>query len=238
MFKLRFRKRVKLAPGLALNFSKSGLSLSLGGRGNSVNFGKRGIKQTVGLPGTGVSFSEFNSWAKVAGKKGRIADTPRGSSRLQHLNEPVFRNAKEQEYYQSRLTDEIGQKAVSLLTPYETRIWRQIHGRTEAGITDRGCYSKAELNVICKWLKLSKQLIDSGWTPDTINQPGLEQPKENSAPQRELSSLSEELQPARLPPPLVEHVRKPLSRGRWVVRLLLIIGGVWILLDLLAHWAH
>jgi hypothetical protein len=28
-------------------------------------------------------------------------------------DEPVFRNSKEQEYYQSKLTDDIGQKAVS-----------------------------------------------------------------------------------------------------------------------------
>src|SRR5690348_3630755 len=115
----------------------------------------------------------IHSWSKISGQS-REVDRPRSTGRLQHLSEPVFRNEKEQEYYQSKLTDEIGQKAVSLLTPYEARIWRQLTGRVEAAITDVSCYSKAELNVICKWLKLTKHLIDSGWAPEAIDQPRLE----------------------------------------------------------------
>ncbi len=141
MFNLRFRRRVKLVPGLALNFSKSGVSFSVGGRGNSVNIGKRGVKQTVGLPGTGISFSEHHPWSKRSGRT-RETNSDRPSGRLQHLREPVFRNDKEQRYYQSKITDEIGQKAVSLLTPYETRIWRKLSARTEAGITDRAITPK------------------------------------------------------------------------------------------------
>ncbi|MGA8660433.1 MAG: DUF4236 domain-containing protein [Chthoniobacterales bacterium] len=236
MFKLRFRKKVKLAPGLALNFSKGGVSLSVGGRGNSVNVGKRGVKQTVGLPGTGISFSNNHSWSKVFAQS-REVNSPRKTGRLQHLSEPVFRNQKEQQYYQSKLTDEIGQKAVSLLTPYETRIWRQLSGRTEAAITDPSCYSKAELNVICKWLKLAKQLIDSGWAPEPIDQPRLELTKADSEPQQELTLRPEELQPAQLAPPLPQQAA-PLTRPNWTVRLFLIIAGVLIVFQILAHWLH
>lgn len=50
---MRFRKRIKLLPGLRLNLSKSGVSLSAGVRGASVTFGKRGKHLNVGLPGTG-----------------------------------------------------------------------------------------------------------------------------------------------------------------------------------------
>lgn len=51
---LRFRRSVKLAPGLRLNFSGSGLSLTAGPRGASVNFGSRGTYFNSGIPGTGL----------------------------------------------------------------------------------------------------------------------------------------------------------------------------------------
>ena len=49
---------------------------------------------------------------------------PQGTGRLQHLSEPVFQNSKDQEYYQRKLTDEIGQRAVTMLTP----LWAHWHG--------------------------------------------------------------------------------------------------------------
>ncbi|MGH0001954.1 DUF4236 domain-containing protein [Pseudovibrio ascidiaceicola] len=54
----RFRKRVKVAPGLHLNFSKSGITTSIGGKGASVNLSSKGIRSTVGIPGTGLSWSQ------------------------------------------------------------------------------------------------------------------------------------------------------------------------------------
>lgn len=54
----RFRKRVRIAPGLNLNLSKRGASLSVGGRGVTANL-KRGrkTKVTTSLRGTGLSRS-------------------------------------------------------------------------------------------------------------------------------------------------------------------------------------
>ena len=43
----RFRRSVRIIPGIRLNFSKSGISTSLGGRGATINFSKRGTKTTV-----------------------------------------------------------------------------------------------------------------------------------------------------------------------------------------------
>lgn len=57
----RFRKSVKLFPGVRLNISKSGISTTLGSRGSSVNFGKRGTRATVSALGTGVSYSTLLS---------------------------------------------------------------------------------------------------------------------------------------------------------------------------------
>ncbi|MCW3783900.1 DUF4236 domain-containing protein [Defluviimonas salinarum] len=52
----RFSKRVKILPGVRLNFSKNGVSTSLGPRGASVTVGKKGIHGNVGIPGTGLSY--------------------------------------------------------------------------------------------------------------------------------------------------------------------------------------
>jgi hypothetical protein len=49
----RFRRSLRLAPGIRINLSKSGSSLSLGRRGATLHFSKRGTRTTVGLPGAG-----------------------------------------------------------------------------------------------------------------------------------------------------------------------------------------
>ena len=54
----RFRKTIKLLPGLRLNLSKSGVSASVGKAGATVNISDKGVRGTVGLPGTGISYTE------------------------------------------------------------------------------------------------------------------------------------------------------------------------------------
>jgi hypothetical protein len=51
---MRFRRRIKIAPGLGLNLSGSGLGLSTGLPGLSVSVGKKGIWGYASLPGTGL----------------------------------------------------------------------------------------------------------------------------------------------------------------------------------------
>ena len=67
----RFRRRVKLLPGVALNLSKSGISTSIGGKGATLNISKKGTRATVGLPGTGLSYQTkrqaFDDQASPAG---------------------------------------------------------------------------------------------------------------------------------------------------------------------------
>ncbi len=53
----RFRRRLKIAPGLTLNLSKSGASVSAGPRGARFTIGRGGTRETVGLPGSGLSYS-------------------------------------------------------------------------------------------------------------------------------------------------------------------------------------
>jgi len=55
---LKFRKSIKLFPGVRLNLGKKGIaSLSIGKKGATVNINKKGIKTTLGIPGTGISYS-------------------------------------------------------------------------------------------------------------------------------------------------------------------------------------
>lgn len=54
----RFKKVIKIMPGVKLNISKSGISTSLGGRGATVNLGRNGVRGTVGIPGSGLSYSK------------------------------------------------------------------------------------------------------------------------------------------------------------------------------------
>lgn len=54
----RFQRRIRIAPGVRINLSKSGLGLSVGPRGYSTSIGPRGVYRNVGLPGTGLSYRE------------------------------------------------------------------------------------------------------------------------------------------------------------------------------------
>lgn len=49
-----YRKRVKIAPGVHLNFSKNGVSTSVGPKGAKVTFGKNGTYMSTSIPGTGL----------------------------------------------------------------------------------------------------------------------------------------------------------------------------------------
>lgn len=56
---LRFRKSFKIAPGVRINLSKSGVSTSIGGKGITANLSKRGTRVTTSIPGTGISSSKL-----------------------------------------------------------------------------------------------------------------------------------------------------------------------------------
>lgn len=54
----RFRKSVKLMPGVRLNIGARGISTTIGARGCSVNLSSRGAYLNTGIPGTGISHRE------------------------------------------------------------------------------------------------------------------------------------------------------------------------------------
>jgi len=49
-----FRRRIKIIPGVHLNFSKSGITTSIGAKGASMTFGKSGNYLNTSIPGLGI----------------------------------------------------------------------------------------------------------------------------------------------------------------------------------------
>ena len=74
----RFQRRIKLFNGLSINFSKSGISTSVGVKGARMTFGHGKTRTTIGLPGTGLSHSTVvsNQAARVADENGANEQQP------------------------------------------------------------------------------------------------------------------------------------------------------------------
>jgi Protein of unknown function (DUF4236) len=75
---LRFYRRIRIAPGLRINLSRSGVSTSMGRRGAWFTIGPRGTRETIGVPGTGISYTE----QQRAAPPGRADEPTPGSSRV------------------------------------------------------------------------------------------------------------------------------------------------------------
>jgi len=60
---MRLFRRIRIAPGLTLNLSKHGASISAGVRGAHITMGRTGIRRTVGVPGTGVFYTSHHGWS-------------------------------------------------------------------------------------------------------------------------------------------------------------------------------
>jgi hypothetical protein len=72
---MRFRRSIKLAPGIKMNFSNSGVSWTLGPRGANVSIGKRGTFLNGSIPGTG-----FSDRARLASGRSTNSVAPRSVS--------------------------------------------------------------------------------------------------------------------------------------------------------------
>ncbi|HEX5241257.1 MAG TPA: DUF4236 domain-containing protein [Candidatus Limnocylindrales bacterium] len=57
----RLFRRIRIAPGVRVNLSRSGPSLSLGPRGFTKTFGPRGTRTTYGIPGTGIYYTKLDA---------------------------------------------------------------------------------------------------------------------------------------------------------------------------------
>ncbi|HEX7017690.1 MAG TPA: DUF4236 domain-containing protein [Patescibacteria group bacterium] len=80
----RFRKSFKVAPGVKLNLSKSGIGMSAGVRGARVGISSRGnTYSSIGIPGTGIYSTSYS-------KKGRKTVTAQSSQSNSGAGVKVF----------------------------------------------------------------------------------------------------------------------------------------------------
>ena len=62
MGNFRFYRRLRIFPGLSVNLSKSGPSLTVGVRGAHLTMGPKGVRRTVGIPGTGIYYTSHSGY--------------------------------------------------------------------------------------------------------------------------------------------------------------------------------
>ncbi len=67
---LRLWKRIKILPGITLNLSKRGISISFGTRGLRYTIGKNRRQTSIGLPGTGIYYTKRKTKKHKKEKKG------------------------------------------------------------------------------------------------------------------------------------------------------------------------
>ncbi|MBW1947179.1 MAG: DUF4236 domain-containing protein [Deltaproteobacteria bacterium] len=75
----RFWRRIKIAPGVTLNLSRSGGSLSFGPRGARFTVG-RGKHAMMGIPGTGLFYTTTLPRGNSGGKRNASSVTPTAPS--------------------------------------------------------------------------------------------------------------------------------------------------------------
>src|SRR5437867_1427800 len=80
-WRLRFWRRLRILPGVTVNLSKSGPSLSIGPRGTKVTIGRKGVRQTVGIPGSGLFATNYTPW-EPGEQKLPVGGPPAGPSEL------------------------------------------------------------------------------------------------------------------------------------------------------------
>ncbi|RLC67210.1 MAG: DUF4236 domain-containing protein [Chloroflexi bacterium] len=72
----RFWRRIRIAPGVTLNLSKSGGSLSFGPRGAKFTVGATGKRATVGIPGTGLFYTTTLPSGRSGGRRSASYSAP------------------------------------------------------------------------------------------------------------------------------------------------------------------
>jgi hypothetical protein len=72
-----WRRRIRIGPGVRLNLSRTGPSLSIGRHGYTKTYSARGVRTTIGIPGTGLSHTTFRGWTSQATSD--VARTPPAS---------------------------------------------------------------------------------------------------------------------------------------------------------------
>jgi hypothetical protein len=84
MGNFRFYRRLRIFPGLSVNLSKSGPSLTVGMRGAHLTMGPRGVRRTIGIPGTGIYYTSQAGYH--SGAHSAHVETPIGPEQQQRAH--------------------------------------------------------------------------------------------------------------------------------------------------------
>lgn len=88
---LRFRKSIKLAPGVRLNLGRKSTSVSFGGKGMRHTISSTGRRTTsVGIPGTGLSYSHTHGRKKTT--KNTSTSTRQGGNMKKQKSPTICKN--------------------------------------------------------------------------------------------------------------------------------------------------
>ncbi|ERT60770.1 DUF4236 domain-containing protein [Megasphaera vaginalis (ex Srinivasan et al. 2021)] len=82
----RFKRSIKILPGIRINFNKNSHSISIGPRGAKTTFSKNGVRKTIGLPGSGLSYTTYTAYK---GKKTNANQSLSPASTLSSINTKV-----------------------------------------------------------------------------------------------------------------------------------------------------
>lgn len=86
----RFFRRFRIAPGVHLNLSKGGVSMSAGPRGLKATVGTSGRRFTAGIPGTGLHYTKVVKSGRSGSKaSGAVARSP---GRVEPIRSGFWRN--------------------------------------------------------------------------------------------------------------------------------------------------
>lgn len=102
---LNFRKSFKLAPGVRVNVSKSGIGASFGGKGLRYSVNSRGQRRTtVGIPGSGLSYTNTSSSGRAykTSAYNRSAELAKKQREFEKLQE-IERNRLEVELFENKI---------------------------------------------------------------------------------------------------------------------------------------
>jgi hypothetical protein len=62
----RFRRSIRILPGIRLNFGKRGVSTSIGVKGARITLGHGKVRETIGIPGSGISYTHIEGAHQTA----------------------------------------------------------------------------------------------------------------------------------------------------------------------------
>lgn len=84
---LRFRKSITLCKGVKLNFGKTGMSVSVGGKGYHKTINTKGqVTTSVGIPGTGIYYTD----TKRLGNNKQSGENTRRNTVNQYYNQSTY----------------------------------------------------------------------------------------------------------------------------------------------------